>query len=123
MRSLKTIVPILTAFLFLAGAASTTARDEKPIETFTAFAAALGTGQTAIVRIDSTRAIFAVRELGEESIVRRSGDGAVEVEVPCSNLDAFRSWLFGWGVHAEVVAPADVRAGLLDWLHSMAARS
>ena len=80
-------------------------------------------GQTAIVRIDSTRAIFAVRELGEESIVRRSGDGAVEVEVPCSNLDAFRSWLFGWGVHAEVVAPADVRAGLLDWLHSMAARS
>jgi predicted DNA-binding transcriptional regulator YafY len=80
-------------------------------------------GQTAIVRIDSTRAIFAVRELGEESIVRRSADGAVEVEVPCSNLDAFRSWLFGWGVHAEVLAPADVRAGLLDWLRSMAARS
>lgn len=55
MRSPKTIVPILTAFLFLAGAAATTARDEKPIETFTAFAAALGTGQTAIVRIDIFR--------------------------------------------------------------------
>jgi predicted DNA-binding transcriptional regulator YafY len=80
-------------------------------------------GQTAIVRIDSARATFAVRELGEESIVRRSADGAVEVEVPCSNLDAFRSWLFGWGVHAEVVAPAGVRAGLLDWLSSMAVRS
>ncbi len=80
-------------------------------------------GQTAIVRVDSTRATFAVRELGEESIVRRSADGGVEVEVPCSNLDAFRSWLFGWGVHAELIAPADVRAGLLDWLHSMAART
>ena len=43
-------------------------------------------------------------------------DGGVEVEVPCSNLDAFRSWLFGWGVHAEVVGPAEVRAGLVEWL-------
>ena len=68
--------------------------------------------RSAIVRIDSTRATFAVRELGEESVARRLSDGGVEVEVPCTNLDAFRSWLFGWGVHAEVVAPADVRAEL-----------
>ncbi|MEP7113873.1 MAG: WYL domain-containing protein [Ilumatobacteraceae bacterium] len=80
-------------------------------------------GQSAIVRIDNTRATFAVRELGEESIVRRLDDGGVEVEVPCSNLDAFRSWLFGWGVHAEVVGPADVRDGLIDWLRAMASRS
>ncbi len=79
-------------------------------------------GHSAVVRIDSARATFAVRELGEEAVVRHLDGGGVEVEVPCSNLDAFRSWLFGWGVHAEVVAPPDVREGLLDWLRSMAAR-
>lgn len=84
----------------------------------------LGDGsQTAIVRIDHTRATFAVRELGEESVTRHMSDGSVEVEVPCSSLDAFRSWLFGWGVHAEVVAPADVRAELIEWLRTMASRS
>ena len=80
-------------------------------------------GQTATVRIDSARATFAVRELGAESIIRRLPDGGVEVEVPCSNLDAFRSWLFGWGVHAEVIAPAEVRDGLVDWLRAMASRT
>ncbi len=80
-------------------------------------------GQSATVHIDNTRATFAVRELGEESVVRRLADGSVEVEVPCSNLDAFRSWLFGWGVHAEVVAPPDVRDGLIEWLRTMASRS
>ena len=80
-------------------------------------------GQSATVRIDNARATFAVRELGEESVVRRLADGSVEVEVPCSNLDAFRSWLFGWGVHAEVVAPPDVRDGLIEWLRTMASRS
>jgi predicted DNA-binding transcriptional regulator YafY len=84
----------------------------------------LGDGdQSAIVRIDSARATFAVRELGDEAVVRRLDDGSVEVSVPCSNLDAFRSWLFGWGLHAEVVAPAEVREGLRQWLQTMAGAS
>ena len=84
----------------------------------------LGEGdESAIVRIDGARATFAVRELGEESIVRRLADGGVEVTVPCSNIDAFRSWLFGWGLHAEVVAPIELRESLRDWLRTMAARS
>ena len=84
----------------------------------------LGEGdESAIVRIDGARATFAVRELGEESIVRRLADGGVEVAVPCSNIDAFRSWLFGWGLHAEVVTPIELRESLRDWLRTMAARS
>ncbi len=55
MRPRKTILPPLTAFLFLAGATTVVARDEKPVETFTAFAAALGTGQTGVVNIDIYR--------------------------------------------------------------------
>jgi predicted DNA-binding transcriptional regulator YafY len=84
----------------------------------------LGDGdETAIVRIDSARATFAIRELGEEAIVRRLADGGVEVAVPCSNIDAFRSWLFGWGLHAEVISPDEVRTGLREWLQTMATPS
>jgi predicted DNA-binding transcriptional regulator YafY len=84
----------------------------------------LGGGlQSATVRIDNTRATFAVRELCEESIVRRLADGGVEVSVPCANIDAFRSWLFGWGMHAEVIAPPAVREGLRQWLRTMAVPS
>jgi predicted DNA-binding transcriptional regulator YafY len=79
-----------------------------------------GGGGSATVRFDSARATFAVRELGEESVIRRLDGGGVDLEVPCANLDAFRSWLFGWGAHAEVMAPAAVREGLLDWLRTMA---
>lgn len=78
---------------------------------------------TAVVRIDRARSTFAIRELGTDAVVHRYDDGAVDVEVPCSNLDAFRSWLFGWGVHAEVVAPPVVRAAIVEWLRAMASRS
>jgi predicted DNA-binding transcriptional regulator YafY len=77
----------------------------------------------ATVHIDADRATFAVRELGDEAIVRRLSDGGVDVRVPCSNLDAFRSWVFGWGVHAEVVGPPEVRDGVIEWLRAMASRS
>ena len=84
----------------------------------------LGDGeQTAVVRIDRSRSTFATSELGDDRVVRRHDDGAVDVEVPCSNLDAFRSWLFGWGAHAEVVGPPAVRAEIVDWLRAMASRS
>ncbi|HEX3090309.1 MAG TPA: WYL domain-containing protein [Ilumatobacteraceae bacterium] len=98
--------------------------DFDPRAVFPADPKELGDGdQVAIVRIDQARATFAERELGPESVVRRLPGGDVEVEVPCANLDAFRSWLFGWGVHAEVVGPADVRDGLIEWLRAMASRS
>ena len=98
--------------------------DFDPRAVFPADPKELGDGdRVAIVRIDQARATFAVRELGEDSVVRRLPNGDVEVEVPCSNLDAFRSWLFGWGVHAEVVGPADIRDGLIEWLRTMASRA
>ncbi|HEY4610250.1 MAG TPA: WYL domain-containing protein, partial [Ilumatobacteraceae bacterium] len=84
----------------------------------------LGDGdRTAIVRIDRARATFAVRELGSDAVSLTHSDGSVEVEVPCSNVDAFRSWLFGWGVHAEVVGPPALRGEIVDWLRAMASRS
>jgi predicted DNA-binding transcriptional regulator YafY len=52
--------------------------------------------------------------------VHRHDDGAIDVEVPCANIDAFRSWLFGLGEHAEVVSPLEVRAVVVAWLREMA---
>jgi hypothetical protein len=55
MRSRKIIAPTLAALLFIGGSAFSTARAPKPIETFSAFAAALGTGKTAVIHIDIFR--------------------------------------------------------------------
>lgn len=74
----------------------------------------------AVVLIDATRAALVVDELGVESVVERHPDGAAVVEVACANLDAFRSWLFGLGPHAEVLGPDEVRASVVAWLTAMA---
>jgi proteasome accessory factor B len=75
----------------------------------------------AVVRVDAVRAAAVVRELGEQRIVTRHDDGAVDVRVPCANLPAFRSWVLGLVEHAEVQSPADVRADLVDWLTAIGA--
>jgi proteasome accessory factor B len=73
---------------------------------------------TAAVVIDAGAADTVVAELGESRLRARRPDGSVEVDVPCANLPAFRSWLLGFLDHAEVLAPADVRAGVIEWLEA-----
>jgi len=75
----------------------------------------------ARVLVDQQRATAIEQELGPEAVTDRHADGAVVVEVPCANLDAFRSWLFGLGTHAEVLSPPDVRASVVQWLQALAA--
>ncbi len=81
----------------------------------------LGDGPTARaqVLVDAPRAAAVERELGGEAVVQRRADGAVVVEVACANLAAFVSWLFGWGEHAEVLAPDEVRQFVIGWLRQM----
>ena len=38
-------------------------------------------------------------------MLERGVDGSIVVSVPCRNVAAFRSWLFGLGADAEVLAP------------------
>lgn len=73
----------------------------------------------ARVLVDGARASLAVRELGEERVVARHDDGSVELDVPCANLAAFRSWVLGYLEHAEVLGPPDVRADLVAWLDAV----
>lgn len=74
----------------------------------------------ALVRVDAGRALAVERELGATRVRARQADGTIEVEVPCANLPAFRSWVLGLVDHAVVLEPADVRAGIVDWLTRMA---
>ncbi len=73
----------------------------------------------AHVVIDEPRAAAVARELGETAVLSQRLDGSIVVEVPCANLDAFRSWLFGLGEHAEVLAPPEVRSDVVAWLQAM----
>lgn len=70
----------------------------------------------ALVWVDQSRSARVLAELGDDSIAERHADGAVSVLVPCANVDAFRSWLLGYDIHAVVIDPPDVRAAVVDWL-------
>ena len=55
------------------------------------------------------------------AVVRiRTQHGEHELEVPCGNLAAFRSWVFGYGERAEVLSPPEARAAVVDWLRDLA---
>ena len=75
----------------------------------------------ARVSIDAVLAASVEREIGVDRVVARSDDGSIEITVPCANLPAFRAWLFGYLEHAEVLAPAEVRADVIGWLEGMLA--
>ncbi len=75
----------------------------------------------ARVEIDAARAATALAEVGDGRVRVRHDDGSIEIDVPCANLPAFRSWLFGYLDHAEVLAPAEVRADVVAWLEAMSA--
>jgi proteasome accessory factor B len=73
----------------------------------------------ARVRIDGAAAASVVADLGEDRVVARDGDGSVEVEVPFASLPALRSWVLGYLDQVEVLAPADVREHLAEWLRGV----
>jgi len=73
----------------------------------------------ARVLVDAVRASSASAEVGVGRVRARHGDGSIEIDVPCANLPAFRSWLFGYLEHAEVLEPDDVRADVIGWLDGM----
>lgn len=73
----------------------------------------------AVVRIAALRAAAIERELGAHRVVTRHDDGSIDVFVPATNLDAFRSWVIGLVDHAVVLGPPEVRNDVVDWLRSV----
>lgn len=85
--------------------------------------------RTAVVRVVGPEGDLVRRSLGEAAVLSEDhgGDGerpgSVTFTVPCTNFDAFRSWVLSFGVHAEVVGPPDVRARVVEWLRACAVAS
>jgi proteasome accessory factor B len=77
----------------------------------------------ATVRIERVRAAATERELGSDRVVVRHDDGSIDVLVPATNDDAFRSWILGLVEHAEVLSPPHVRGQIVDWLRAVADES
>lgn len=81
-----------------------------------------GSGDTveATVWIGPLRAPAIERELGSDRVTERHRDGAIEVSVPATNFDAFRSWVIGLVDQAVVLGPSSVRAEIVAWLRGVA---
>jgi predicted DNA-binding transcriptional regulator YafY len=77
----------------------------------------------AVVAVEGGIAELIRRDLGAAAVRADPPGGPVLFDVPCSNQAAFRSWLLGLGLHAEVLAPDDVRADVVAWLTQLAAGS
>lgn len=75
----------------------------------------VGSGQaaTAVVRFSQKFRWWADQNLPD---VRRreSPGGAVDVELPVSNVDALVSWTIGFGEEVEIIEPASARRALVD---------
>jgi predicted DNA-binding transcriptional regulator YafY len=76
--------------------------------------------ERAVVRVDAGVAPAVLRELGDESVVVEHEDGSVDVNVPCGNHVAFRTWLFAMVDRAEVISPPEMRQRVLGWLREIA---
>ncbi|MFN8020518.1 MAG: WYL domain-containing protein [Acidimicrobiales bacterium] len=77
----------------------------------------------ADVAVEPPLAAVVRAELGADAERERRDDGTIVFRVPCTNRDAFRSWVLGLGRHAEVLGPPTVRADLVGWLRSIATAS
>jgi predicted DNA-binding transcriptional regulator YafY len=75
---------------------------------------------SAEVAVDPPLAAVVRAELGPDASVDERAGGSVVFRVPCANRDAFRSWVLGLGLHAEVLGPPEVRADLVAHLRSTA---
>jgi proteasome accessory factor B len=74
----------------------------------------------ARVRIDAEQARWAVQHVGPDHVVADEDDGAVVIELPVTNRDAFRSFVLGFLDHAELLSPQELRDDLIDWLTTVA---
>jgi proteasome accessory factor B len=75
---------------------------------------------TARLAVDGDQAGWALDHLADAQIIERHDDGSVIVELEVTNRDAFRSFVLGFLEHAEVLAPDELRAELVEWLEGIA---
>ena len=73
------------------------------------------------LRVAEDRAEGALRELRGDATITPRDDGSVDVELTITNRAAFRSFVLGLADHAEVLAPPEIRAEIIEWLERLVA--
>jgi proteasome accessory factor B len=76
----------------------------------------------ALLLVDADQAPWARQALGEAAVRDERPDGSVELEVPVTNWDGFRSLVIGFLDHAEILGPPELRRRMVDWLEAEAKR-
>jgi proteasome accessory factor B len=76
----------------------------------------------ARVLVGPAQAGWVEADLGGAAVVERRDDGSVVVRMAVTNREAFRSFVLGLLDHAEVLAPAPLRADMVAWLAALAGR-
>lgn len=72
------------------------------------------------VHFDPEVAWWAARRLGTQPLASREEGGGVEAELEVRHLDAFLGWVLGFGEHAEVIGPPEVRARVVERVRGIA---
>ncbi|MGH9039610.1 MAG: helix-turn-helix transcriptional regulator [Acidimicrobiia bacterium] len=75
----------------------------------------------AHVRVAPPQAGWVAAVVGELAVVERADDGSVVLRMAVTNRAAFRSFVLGLLDSAEVLAPPELRAEMIEWLESLAA--
>ena len=68
------------------------------------------------VRIDAEHRDSLLSELGSDATILEENDAATTFEVLVMNRAAFRAFVLGYLEHAEIIAPPEVRADVVEWL-------
>jgi len=84
----------------------------------------IGESEPTLVRlwVDKARVAWARQQFGPDVVVDDQDDGAAVFTVPVVMWDAFRSLVFEFLEHAEVLEPAELRADIVTHLQTIADR-
>ncbi len=74
----------------------------------------------ARVLIDAVQSLAVIDRVGENAVVERHDDGSVVIELPVTNMVAFRSFVLGLLDAAEVIGPPELRDEMIAWLEQLA---
>lgn len=78
---------------------------------------------TVQLAVDTTRRDAMLAELGSDATVVEERDDATIIELTVTNRAAFRALVLGFGPHAEVLAPPEMRADIVAWLGQIVQRA
>ena len=70
--------------------------------------------------VSALQAGWVEADLGGQAVAERHDDGSVVFRMAVTNREAFRSFVLGLLDHAEVLAPAELRADMVRWLSALA---